>query len=398
MDEVNGKKALVVDDDATGRAFLRALLKRAGYVVDTANSGEEALEKFSPGVFEMVFMDIRMPGIDGIETTRRLKAAAREVFTPVIFVTGAGDEQSLVSAIRAGGDDFLVKPVVPEVLLAKLEAMSRIKAVHERTRRLYQRVMEDQHQALEVFDRSVAAKSVASPHIKYRIIPAEVFSGDLMLTAISPRGALHMLVGDFTGHGLAAALGAMPLADVFRASVEAGMVPAAILEQLNAKALDALPRGHFLAAALVTVDAAAGTVYVANCSLPPIYLCGEKGIGHRINSSMFPLGITADASYDEVGEVLPFAANERLVITTDGVSEAVNMEDEAFGESRLEDLLASLCGQGIAAPELVCAALDAFRGDTPFADDVSVVELSCSSAPVPAGGDSTRPAELEMPA
>ena len=60
-----------------------------------------------PEEFDVVFMDVLMPGIDGIETTRRLKQACGEIFVPVIFVTGTGDEQRMARAIDAGGDDFL---------------------------------------------------------------------------------------------------------------------------------------------------------------------------------------------------------------------------------------------------------------------------------------------------
>jgi serine phosphatase RsbU (regulator of sigma subunit) len=157
------------------------------------------------------------------------------------------------------------------------------------------------------------------------------------------------------------------------------MAPAAILAHLNAKAMDALPRGHFLALALVVVDDDAGTVCVANCSLPPILLCGLTGIRHHVKSDMFALGIMADASFEGNCEVLPFVAGDRLVIATDGVTEAVDRAGQAFGESRLEALLATLCQYDAAAPDVVCAALDAFRGDSPFADDVSVVELTLAA-------------------
>lgn len=380
MADAGPPTALVVDDDQLGRLFLRALLDRAGFAVTLAASGDEALRMFSPEAFDVVFMDMQMPGIDGVETTRRLKAACGEQFTPVIFVTGSGDEQSLVRAIRAGGDDFLVKPVVPEVLLAKLDAMTRIRAIHERTRQLYGRVMRDQRMALEVFDRNVAARNVDSPAVRSRIIPAEIFSGDLLLTAVSPRGCLHVLVGDFTGHGLAAAIGAMPLAETFRSAVTDEANSTTLLERMNRKALETLPRGNFLAAAHINVELATAKVSVTNCGLPPVFLCGSAGIRARFESRCFALGIVEDLQFEDAVTMLEFAQGERVVIATDGVSEAVNPAGEAFGEARLENLLAGLLASGNNAPELICAALDAFRDNVPFADDVSVVELTLAAA------------------
>lgn len=380
MNDSRQPNALVVDDDSLGRSFLRGLLKRAGYTVAVAASGEEALAGYSPDAYDVVFMDMQLPGMDGVETTRRLKAADGDSFTPVIFVTGAGDEQSLVRAINAGGDDFLVKPVMPEVLLAKLEAMTRIRATHDRTRRLYRRVVEDQQSALDVFNRSVAARNLASPAVQSRIIPAEVFSGDVLLSAVSPLGRLNILVGDFTGHGLTAAIGAMPLSETFRTAVAQECSPAALLDKMNRRAIEALPRGHFLAAAHIAIDAEAFEVSIANCSLPPVLLCGAAGIRERIESGCFPLGIAEDADFSKAITVLDWNEGERLVVTTDGVTETVNPAGEAFGEARLESLLAGLAGPGSAAPDLICAALDEFRHNMPFADDVSIVELTLAAA------------------
>jgi CheY-like chemotaxis protein len=373
MDESGKPLALVVDDDVTGRAFLRALLRRAGYAVELASSGEEALLRFRPGTLDVVFMDIRMPGIDGIETTRRIKEMDCEEFTPVIFVTGAGDEESLVRAIDAGGDDFLTKPVTAGVLLAKLRAMARIRAVHQRTRALYTRVIDDQTLAKEVFDRAVLASAVATPALRSRLIPAEVFSGDLLLSAVSPRGRLHVLVGDFTGHGLAAALGAISVAETFRSAVAADLGAAAILERINQRLADALPRGHFFATSLVIVGRALDTLTVANCGMPALLLCGPSGVRERFDSSSFALGIDPGATFDDTVREVAIEPGLRLILASDGVTETVNGGDEAFGEARLEAVLADC--RGAAAPDLVVAALDRFRGTVSFADDVSIVEL-----------------------
>ena len=380
MSEAPVPTALVVDDDITGRAFLRALLKRAGYVVEVAGSGEAALECFRPGTFDVVFMDMLMPGIDGVETTRRLKLLSGDIFTPVIFVTGSGDEESLTRAIDAGGDDFLTKPVTPGVLLAKLRAMERIRVVHARTRALYARVIEDQEMAREVFDRAVSGRAHVSPALRSRLIAAEVFSGDLLLSALSPQGCLHVLVGDFTGHGLAAALGAMPVADAFHSMVAKGLDSDRILHELNRRVADALPRGHFLAAGIVSVDADLSMLTVANCGLPPLLLCAAGGVRERIGSSSFALGIVRDAAFDDAFVSLPIRRGDRLVVASDGVSEAVNRNGEAFGEARLESIAADSGATARAAPDAVFEALGRFGASKPYADDLSVVEICFTDA------------------
>jgi serine phosphatase RsbU (regulator of sigma subunit) len=330
---------------------------------------------FRPDAYDVVFMDMMMPGMDGVETTLRIKQLADDIFTPVIFVTGAGDEESLVRAMDAGGDDFLTKPVTAGVLLAKLRAMQRIRALHERTRTLYARVVADQEHAREVFERAVSARAVSSPALRSRLIPADVFSGDMLLSSRTPDGGLMVMVGDFTGHGLAAALGAVPAAEAFRLTVGAGHPAARVLAEINRRLADALPRGHFLAAGIAYVDPYLGSVTLANCGLPPLLMCGPDGVRERFESSALALGIDGDATYADGCRTVSIAEGERLVFTSDGVTEAGNASGAQFGGDRLEELLARIAGRNCDAPTEVVAALDAFRNGTPYADDVSVVEM-----------------------
>ena len=372
MPEARVPSALVVDDDEITGGILRALLEKAGYRVELALSGDEALARFRAASFEVVFMDLFMPGMDGVDTTRHIKRLAGDVFVPVIFVTGASDGGSLTRAIDAGGDDFLTKPIKAATLLAKLGAMARIRQLHERTRALYERVIEDQALAREVFDRTVFARHL-SPALHVRLIPAEQFGGDLVLSAMAPGGDLAVLAGDFTGHGLAAALGAMPVANAFGTMVARGDAPAQILAEINNLVAAALPRGHFLAAALVIVDAALASVTLANCGMPPLVLWGRGGVRARVESRGLPLGIDADADFAAALRTLPVARGERLVIASDGVTEAANADGALFGQARLEAAIAA-GGEG-GAPAAIVAALERFCDGVPLLDDVSAVEI-----------------------
>ncbi|MPZ46394.1 MAG: response regulator [Betaproteobacteria bacterium] len=106
---VHARTALVVDDDPSARLLLESLLVRSGYQV--AVDGLEAVAQFAAHRASIVFMDMHMPTMDGLEAAKRIKALAGSEFVPVIFVSGAGDTADLVRSIDAGGDDFLVKPV-----------------------------------------------------------------------------------------------------------------------------------------------------------------------------------------------------------------------------------------------------------------------------------------------
>src|SRR5450830_1839995 len=109
------RKVLVVDDDAVvGKSFNRVLTRDKGYVVITAQSGAEALEKMRSQKYDLVFTDIKMPGMDGVELAERVKAS--QPWTPVVIITGFGTTENEVRAKAAGVTDFMRKPLSPEMI------------------------------------------------------------------------------------------------------------------------------------------------------------------------------------------------------------------------------------------------------------------------------------------
>ena len=119
---------LVVDDVPQNVRLLEAVLAPRGYTVVTATSGEEALERLE-GV-DLVLLDVVMPGIDGYEVCRRLRADERTSFLPVVMVTASGEREKR-EAIEAGADDFVAKPFDHDELLARVRSLLRIKRYHD---------------------------------------------------------------------------------------------------------------------------------------------------------------------------------------------------------------------------------------------------------------------------
>jgi putative two-component system response regulator len=118
---------LVADDTESVRTLFSQLLASDGYHVVTVSDGQAALDaaqKYRPDV---LLLDVRMPGPDGIEVCRRVKAAPETRLTPVILVTGLADSGDRIEGIEAGADDFLTKPVNPHELRARVRALSRMK-------------------------------------------------------------------------------------------------------------------------------------------------------------------------------------------------------------------------------------------------------------------------------
>ncbi len=124
------RKVLVVDDDPViGRSFDRVLSGK-GYVVKTASDGREALKKLGEDEYDVVFTDIKMPGMDGIEVAERVKS--RRPWVPVVIITGYGSEDNEARAEAAGVSDFVRKPLSPDMIEATArKALADAKAAPE---------------------------------------------------------------------------------------------------------------------------------------------------------------------------------------------------------------------------------------------------------------------------
>jgi len=112
-------KLLFIDDEQSVRKVLSISLRKEGYEVLTAENGEKGLEVFTRETPPIALVDIRMPGMDGIEVLRRIKEINPE--TEVIIITGYGDMDSVIRALKLDASDFLTKPIKDEVLLIALK-------------------------------------------------------------------------------------------------------------------------------------------------------------------------------------------------------------------------------------------------------------------------------------
>jgi adenylate cyclase len=121
---------LVVDDLPENVRLLEAVLGPRGYAVTTATSGREALDRIESGMIDLVLLDIVMPGMDGYEVCRQLRANDATRSLPVVMITASGDQEK-VHAIEAGADDFVTKPFLPGELVARVASLVRIKRYHD---------------------------------------------------------------------------------------------------------------------------------------------------------------------------------------------------------------------------------------------------------------------------
>ncbi|MEW6218097.1 MAG: response regulator [Thermodesulfobacteriota bacterium] len=136
-------RILVVEDRKESRLLLRRLLESAGFAVLEAEDGREAVERFASLAPDLVWMDIRMPGMDGFEATRRIKSTAAGAHTPVVALTASAFEEQRQEILAAGCDDFVRKPFRPEEILGVMERQLGVRFIYEEVPPAEERRLDD---------------------------------------------------------------------------------------------------------------------------------------------------------------------------------------------------------------------------------------------------------------
>lgn len=374
---------LVADDDATNRRVLRVILERAGHRVLQATTGDEAVAIYDSAAPDMVLMDAMMPGMDGYQATRLIKARGVDRFVPVIFITSQTDEESLARCVECGGDDFITKPFSQVLLKSKIDALSRVRTLYQDLRRHrdelaahHGRIRYEHELAEQLFSNVASTRCVDDPNIRCMQAPAAIASGDFVLVARKPSGEQLVMFGDATGHGLSAAVVAVPVADIFMNRAREGVALEGIIAEINKVLKERVPIGIFLAACFVEIDYARRRIAVWNAGSPDVLITPlAPGPVRRIGSSHLPLGIVENVDQDFTPAVAPLDDVARIYVYSDGLIEATDAQDRMFGEERLISLLANTASDD--AFDAVVTELKNFAGPDGAHDDVTLVEITC---------------------
>ena len=376
---------LIAEDSAADRLLLSTIVRRQGHDVLTAANGAEAVELFRQQRPQLVLMDAMMPVMDGFEAAQQIKALAGETLVPIIFLTSLTESEGLARCLEAGGDDFLAKPYNQVILAAKIKAMDRLRRLQatvlqqrDQIARHHNYLLNEQRVAKAVFDKVAHSGCLNAPNIRYLQSPYALFNGDLLLAAFTPAGDMHVLLGDFTGHGLPAAVGAMPLAEVFYGMTAKGYGLSETLREMNAKLKRILPIDMFCCATLLCLSFQRRSVEVWNGGMPDGYLHNIASDERTpLTARHLPLGVLSPETFDDRTEVFPMAVGDRVFLLSDGVIDTCDADEQLFGVERLHQVFAAN-RQPEELFEEIEQALRDFRGEA--RDDVSMVEVSLLDA------------------
>lgn len=335
------KTILIVDDEALIRTLFTRILQRAGYRPVSAEDGAAGLSAFRANRPDLVLLDLRMPGADGLEVLRAMVEESPE--TPVVVVSGAGTLGDAVEALRRGAWDFVVKPMVdPELLAGSIERALE-KADLRRQNQEYRAHLEQQNRALASALAELRADQQGARVLQFqllprdglrldgyvgfrRLFPSQLLSGDFVDYFALTERFVALYVADVSGHGAASAFVTAILTTLvgkYREALATGrdetaLDPKAMLSRLDGD-IYALTLGKHVSMFYAVLDLAAEKLRFANAGLFPFpFVCNRDGV-RALECPGRPLGLPGRGK-PSAGEIaLPRSA--RLFCATDGILE-----------------------------------------------------------------------------
>jgi len=342
MNQPNGKKTVLLVDDAPENIQVVNSILKDIYKIRIATNGAKALElaKADP-LPDLVLLDVMMPGLDGYEVCKRLKSdpVTREI--PVIFLTGQTEVEDETRGFDAGAVDYIHKPFSPAVVKVRVQTHLVLRGIREQLAQQLLTIQKELETARQI-QMSILPSGIPKIDgldIAARYVPMTAVAGDFYDFIVVDEKHIGILVADVSGHGMPAALIASMLKIALAAEVTHAASPAKVLHGLN-QALCGKFQHHFITASYLFLDMDQRTLTYAGAGHPPLLLWGGTSDGVRaIEENGLFLGKFAFAEYSSVQ--MPLEAGGWGLLYTDGIPETTDPAGTEFGTERFREFLAA---------------------------------------------------------
>ena len=381
-------RVLIVDDVKANADMLVEAL-RGDFKLSVSLDGEAALRAVERNAPDLLLLDIVMPGIDGYEVCRRLRAnpATREL--PIMFLSSLEDVQNKARGFELGANDYLTKPFEILEVKARVRSLLKAKAYTDAIRAAQERdlvIAREIQMGILPSDPASRGRGLGLD-IHAVIEPARHVGGDLFEVVRVSEDRLVVAVGDVCGKGIPAALFMAVAVTLLRTLARQLESPGEILARLNDELEAQNPQAMFVT--MACLDVRGGRITGANAGHPSTLLLGPTGQTREVfSTSGTVLGVYPGQTY--ASETLQLEVGDSLVLYTDGVTEAADPANALFGDERLKACYVGGPGETVAETvDMLLRAVRAFAGGAPQADDITILALRRTGAPRahPAEGD-----------
>lgn len=354
--------------------MLEAALLSLGHECVAVRRGDEVLPAMG-GNPDMVMMDANLAEVSGYECCRLIKHDEKFRHKPVVMLMPKQDATGWARFAECGADDFIELPLVAHVVKAKVKLLSHLGDLHHRLDSSRRHMAQEIRLAKHLFDTITKRQPKDIEFLHFWGLSAGHFCGDLFIYERTPDNHLHVMLGDFTGHGLAAAMGALPVSDIFFAMTRNGCGLQQIIEEANAKLYEIMPSGKFCAAIFLRLSADYTTLDIWNGGMPQVLLLDRRNRPvEKYESHHLPLGVADLSSFDARLNQYNLSGVQSVVLYSDGLIEAENSLGEFYGEPRLERLIASEVREHNLFNKIKSSILSFLEGLEPH-DDVSLAVI-----------------------
>ena len=398
------RRVLVVDDSRAQRHILALMLRRWGYDVTEAGSAEQALRHCAEAPFDIVLSGWVMPGMTGLEFCRAFRALPHDHYGDFVLLTSKSEKTEIADGLDGGADDFLIKPVSPDELRARLRAGERILGMQreliEKNRLIGDTLNELRH-LYDSLDRDlIEARKLQQTLMRERVRdfgrasatilmrPSGHVGGDLAgFFEISARRIAVFSI-DVSGHGVASAMMTARLAGMLSGALpdqnialtggvdgnRGAWPPEMVAWRFNRLMLDDMQVEQYFTMAYAEIDLQTGKTMLVQAGHPHPVLMRRDGRVEPVGSGGMPIGLIPGVTFERVE--LQLHPGDRLFLVSDGVTECPDAQDQELGAEGLNDFLrANADLEPAALLDALVWHLSA-RTDTPdFPDDVSGVLL-----------------------
>jgi sigma-B regulation protein RsbU (phosphoserine phosphatase) len=374
--DLSESRVLIVDDAKTNVDILVEAL-RGEYKLSVALDGHAALRAVEKSPPDIVLLDIMMPGLDGYEVCRRLRAHAPTREVPVIFLSSLEDVSNKAQGFEVGGNDYLTKPFEVLEIKARVRSLLKAKAYADAVREAMARdlrIAREIQMGILPADLPAITKGTGLD-IHAIIEPAREVGGDLYEVLRASDRRVVVALGDVSGKGIPAALFMAVTVSVLRTLARQIAEPDEILRRLNDELAEQNPRAMFVTLQCLVFDLEHGQVSCATAGHHQLALV-SPGRSPRLccPASGRPAGLWPNNPIER--ETFPLVPGDTFVLFSDGVSEAMSREENFYGDERL---LATLATAAEATPaETVTRVLNdvrAFAAGAKQSDDITLLAV-----------------------
>lgn len=334
--ENNGQgqvKILAVDDEPVNLQILLNRLKIAGYQIHQAQSGAQALREIENGSYDLVLLDIMMPGISGLEVCKQIREKYSLYELPVLFLSARGAVEDVVAGFEAGGNDYVIKPFNGRELISRVTTLLSLRHAVREERKLAG-LRHEVHIAQKLQQSLLPGSSPRDLTFSFRYQPRSPVGGDFFDYIDSEKGT-GFILADVAGHGVAAALVASMAKIAFSIQTAVIEQPSLVLGGMN-DILSGQPHDHYATAAYLFFNRSNQTFSYASAGHAPMIVIRAGGGVELVKPRGTILGAFRGRSYESCE--LRMNPGDRILVYTDGVTESRNGKGEMLGDEKFVKL------------------------------------------------------------